>query len=382
MESQNELHSSKGVDVETIGRDLRTVWAQMAEAHQGQEQEPVLRACVLNLLVYAPGDRAATEVSEIMAEVTTQHPSRIIVMLAKAGSTDLALNAWVSALCHPSAGGRRQVCCEQIMIEAQERGAPQLPSLVWPLLMPDLPVVLWWRHTLALDHWLFKQLVKTSDRVIIDSATSPDFHRGLGPLAALVKEESQWTAFSDLNWSRLTTWRSFIAGFFDGAENGPLLAHIRRVEIEYRHDPAVTRSIPGDAFLIAGWLASRLKWRLEASPQWIDEHAYEAELNSDDGPVTVRINRTPAVEAVPLGLTTVRLIIEGEPSAQCVVSTTEDGQYWHAQVEQAGAPQPAKMARRDVGREAQLISKELEILSHDKVYEQALAMAATLAAPR
>ena len=122
MELKRELQSSGDVNVHAIERDLRKLWEKMAETTQAEGQEPVMRACVLNLIVYTPGEHTAGEVSQIMAEVTTQHPSRIFVILPKYQASEPALSAWVTAQCHLSPGGRKQVCCEQIMIAVEGEG--------------------------------------------------------------------------------------------------------------------------------------------------------------------------------------------------------------------------------------------------------------------
>lgn len=373
MEWKNESQGSTGANVQAIERDLKNLWEQMAEATQVEGQQPVMRVCVLNLMVYAPGEQSDGDVSAIMAEVTTQHPSRIIVMLPNPGATQPHLNAWVTAQCHLSAGGRKQVCCEHIMIRADGQGINQLPSLVRPLLVPDLPIVLWWRDVPSFESRVFDQLATASDRVIIDSAKFPDPQEGLVKLATLINQRVQWTAFSDLSWSRLTPWRISVAGFFDVPDWREYLARLTRVEIECTREHADRHSIPSQALLIACWLASRLKWKLSSKPQWSREHAYQVEVASNHEPITIRITSTPPTEGVQGGLNTLRLIVEGEPSARFIASRSEDGLYLQTTVELSGARLAGRLFPLGDQSEAQLISKELEILSHDILYEQALA---------
>jgi len=374
MELKNQVRSSTGANVYAIERDLRHLWEQMAETSQAEGQEPVMRVCVLNLMVYTPGEHTAGEVSQVMAEVTTQHPSRIFVILpSKNDASAPALGAWVTALCHLSAGGHKQVCCEQIMITAEEDAIYRLPSLVRPLLVPDLPVVLWWRDVPSFESRLFGELVDTSDRVIIDSAMLPDPEEGLAELAALINQRPQWTAFSDLSWSRLTPWRVSVAGFFDVPDWRARLGRLSRVEIECRHDQADRRSIPSEALLIACWLASRLKWRPRLKPRWNEKHTYQLEFVSENLPITIQIKTTPSTDGSDNGLHALRLIAEGKPSAQFVISRSGDGVYLRTDVELAGtrlAGNVFPLGNRD---EAQLISKELEILGRDALYEQTLA---------
>ncbi len=378
MELKRELQSSGDVNVHAIERDLRKLWEKMAETTQAEGQEPVMRACVLNLIVYTPGEHTAGEVSQIMAEVTTQHPSRIFVILPKYQASEPALSAWVTAQCHLSPGGRKQVCCEQIMIAVEGEGISQLPSMVRPLLVHDLPVVLWWRDVPSFDSRLFEELAKTSDRVIVDSAMLPDPEEGLAELAALINQRPQWTAFSDLSWSRLTPWRVSVAGFFDGPEGRVYLNRLSRIEIECRHDQAGRRSIPSQALLIACWLASRLKWRSMSKPRWSGEHTYQLEVASEDLAIDIQIKSIPSTGAAHVGLDALRLIVEGKPSARFVVSKSEDGLYLRTDVELAGTKLAGKVFPLGDRSDARLISKELEILGRDTMYEQALAFFASI----
>jgi glucose-6-phosphate dehydrogenase assembly protein OpcA len=201
----------------------------------------------------------------------------------------------------------------------------------------------------------------------------PDPEEGLAELAALINQRPQWTAFSDLSWSRLTPWRVSVAGFFDVPDWRARLGRLSRVEIECRHDQADRRSIPSEALLIACWLASRLKWRPRSKPRWNGKHTYQLEFVSENLPITIQIKTTPSTDGSDNGLHALRLIAEGKPSAQFVISRSGDGVYLRTDVELAGtrlAGNVFPLGNRD---EAQLISKELEILGRDALYEQTLA---------
>lgn len=372
------MQAAEGVNVHEIERDLRNLWEQLAETPQTEGDQPVMRVCVLNLIVYAPGKQAAGEVNQIMAEVTTQHPSRIFVILPKNGASESALSAWVTALCHLSAGGHKQVCCEQIMITAEDHATYRLPSLVRSLLVPDLPVVSWWRDVPSFESRLFAELANASDRVIIDSALVQDSEQGLAALAALINEKQQWTAFSDLSWSRLTPWRIAVAGFFDAPDWRRYLTRLNRVEIDYTPDRNARRSIPSQAFLIGCWLASRLKWRPTLKPRWNGEDTYQMKLASEHLPIGIQITTAPSARGHHRGLDALRLVADGEPSAQFVVSRSEDDSYLRADVELSGATLARKVIPLGRRSEAQLIAKELEILDRDAMFEQALAFFASL----
>jgi len=363
---------TQGVSAHAIEHDLRTLWQQMAEAPQAELQEPVMRACVLNLMVYAPGEGSVDEVGQIMAEVTIQHPSRIFVMLPKPEAAAPKLAAWVTALCHLAAGARKQVCCEQIMISAEGDAITQLPSLIRPLLVPDLPVVLWWRDVPRFGSRVFDELAEDSDHVVIDSAELPDPEEGLVKLATLMNRRTERTGFSDLSWSRLTPWRVLVSGLFDLVDWRACLARLNRVEIECTYDHAGRRWIPSQAILIASWLASRLKWSPVSKPRWNGEQVYHAELASGQRPITMLIKTTDSAEGARGGLDALRLVVESEPPARFEVSRSEDGVHLQTIVDLSGTKVDGRVLPLREQSEAQLISGEMEILRHDAVYEQAL----------
>lgn len=361
------------VNAHVIERDLRELWEQMADTTQMQGQEPVMRACVLNLIVYTPGEHSAEEVNEIMAEVTTQHPSRIFVILPKHDVPKPAVNAWVTAQCHLSPGGRKQVCCEQIMVAAEGEGVGQLPSIVRSLLVPDLPVVLWWRDVPSFVGRVFEELVNTSDRVIFDSRGMPDPEKGLADIAAFIRQRGQWAAFNDLSWSRLTPWRNSVAGLFDVPGWRPYLKRVNRVEIEYTDDHANRRPIPTEAFLIACWLASRLGWKPTSKSQRGGSGTCEFTAASENLSIAVRIQSAPSTVGCVIGLSALRLTTESQPSARFAVSCSDDGLYLRTNVEVAGTTPTEKIIPLEDRSEVQLISRELEILGRDRIYEEALA---------
>lgn len=373
------MNTERDVNVRLVERDLHTLWEEMAKTNQAEGHQAIMRVCVLNLMVVTPGEDTAGEVSQIMAHVTTQHPSRIFVILPKYGASEPDLSAWVTALCHLSAGGHKQVCCEQIMIAAGESALYRIPSLVRPLLVPDLPVVLWWRDVPNFDSRLFAELVQASDRVILDSARFQDPEEGLATLATLINHERQWTAFSDLSWSRLTPWRLSVAGLLDVPDWRAHLSRLTRVEIDFAGASGSHRPISSEALLIVSWLASRLQWHVTSEPRRRSKDTYQLGLVSNDLAIDVEIKSAPSAVGIHGGLHALRLIAEGTPSPEFVVSRSEeDGVYLQAHVELAGTTLAGKIVRLGSHNEAELISKELEILGRDALFEESLAFLASI----
>ncbi len=360
------------VDVPTLEHELNELWEQMTEVSSGKEEQAVMRACVATLVVYSPGQASTGEISHIMAQVTNQHPSRAIVLISEPDSSEPSLNAMVTAQCYPSGRGQKQICCEQIVIQAAGQEIGHLPSLVRSLVIPDLPVFLWWRDLLDFQAAIFTGLVQSCDRVIIDSAGLPDAQEGLRTLVTLIEKRAHWTAFSDLSWCRLTPWRVLVAGFFDAPDCRPYLARLDRVEIESSARGSNQHSIPAESLLMAAWLASRLKWEFTVKPRWIDEHTYQWELQAQDRTVMIQIKITSSASGAGPGLNSLQLLVENEPSARFSACIALDDQHLESHVTLEGKQEVARVIRFPDEDEAQLVSREMEILGHDKVYEQGL----------
>ena len=85
----------------------------------------------------------------------------------------IALDAWISAHCHVSSVGSKQVCSEQISFLLKGGCTTQLPSIVLSNLDSDLPLYLWWQEEFREP--MDPQLWTWVDRVIYDSHGWSDF---------------------------------------------------------------------------------------------------------------------------------------------------------------------------------------------------------------
>jgi glucose-6-phosphate dehydrogenase assembly protein OpcA len=364
MSTSNE-QAANTINVGAIERELTSLWQQASQ----DEGSGVTRASMLNLIIYAPAGCDVNRLDDSIIEITSAIPSRAIVMLIDRQSNDCPLSAQVTSRCTLPTGSTKQVCCEQVTIKAGGENVDEVPSVVVPLLISDLPVYLWWRAVPKLeDKALFGRLVDISDRVIIDSSEFNDPHGDLRSMAAVLRESPRWAAFSDLNWARLTAWRALVAGFYDVGRYRPLLDQLERVTIEYAPPSASPEVIPARALLLGGWLASRLGWRFAGRGQGAFEFA------SGDRKISLEFVPT-AREIEPGHLAQVTLRSAADASLLLSVRRSTDG----TRIETAATMGEEKNLQRVLGYEglgeSELIRKELIILGHDRVYEQAVLAA-------
>ncbi|HSD02397.1 MAG TPA: glucose-6-phosphate dehydrogenase assembly protein OpcA [Gaiellales bacterium] len=226
--------------------DLTAV-ESMLRAARGGDRTGSVRAITLNLIVHAPDTERIEVAIEALEHVGPSHPLRAIV--ATPGDGDLrasvASSCWVGA-------SDRQVCSERVLVEAH---AKALPSAVTSLLVPDLPVFLWWQGPFTHEEGLAGGLSALASRLIVDSGEC-----GLeGVLAARLLAPS----VADLVWSGLHPWRDAVAGLFDGPSEVRALQRIRAVDV---------RGPENEARLMAGWLRSALAADIDLNREGRQHH--------------------------------------------------------------------------------------------------------------
>src|SRR5215211_5290632 len=185
--STAQVALGKGIDAAKLERELNAMWSEMSEPDGGGGSAGVVRACVLNLVVYAEGPEERAEVDALLSEVVERHPCRAIVLAAERGAEEPRLEAFVSTRCQLSSRGAKRICGEQITVEAAGPAVETASTAVAPLLVPDVPVFLWWKDIPHYDDNLFTRLAGMADRVVIHSASFDEPHKDLLRLARLLE---------------------------------------------------------------------------------------------------------------------------------------------------------------------------------------------------
>jgi len=382
METQaSNVPLAKGIDTVRLEKELNAMWAEMSAPEDGAKEEAatqaagVVRACVLNLVVYAEGADARAEVDELLGAVVERHPCRAIVLAAERGATEARLEAFVSTRCQLSTRGAKRICGEQITVEAAGSAVETASTAVAPLLVPDVPVFLWWKDIPHYDDKLFARLAGMADRVVIDSASFDEPHEDLLQLARLL--EGGRLRLSDLNWGRLTSWRSLVAGFWDVADYRASLAQIERVVIEYDPPDHAHTQLAPKALLALGWLASCLGWEVAEGDSGISEAQARFRLSGGGREVEAVLTATGDVAGHDGWLTSL------------TISTAAGDEFYVELLHEEGKLRTGarlKDVGHTVGRvlgfearsEGERLSGELDILSRDEVYERAVASAARM----
>ena len=324
-----------------LERELARVRRERA-AHAREHVATVARAAVLNIVVIARRQVHALRAAETVATLAMRHPSRAIVVLG----------------------------------DAREEGPPGIS----PLLVPDLPLFLWWTETPDVDRPYVRDLLALAQRLIVDSADFARPERTLPRLATACVVDRR-CALTDLNWARLTTWRELLVQFFDVPAWRQLLEDIEGVRVSFAVDADGREIHPSQALLLVGWLASRLGWRASdrISPSEAGGHLFDL-ARADGSRIPIRLR--PRFE---------RGLSEGDVSG-IRIDARRDGRHTQFRIHRDGGRWCAAatvsvddeiVSERIVPLPAtdvvELLSEELTILASDRVFEEALALLVTLA---
>jgi glucose-6-phosphate dehydrogenase assembly protein OpcA len=237
------------VEIGKIDRELKKLWAESGGA--------MTRASLMNLAVYSEEPGSLPRNTEIIFKITEDHACRAIVISANPGAKENRVEAWISAHCHVSRAGGKQICSEQLSFLLEGPSARLLPNIVFSQLDSDLPFYLWWQG--EFHDRMDPQLWAWVDRVIYDSQAWSDFGAQMQRVETAQADAKQRIVLCDLNWTRLVQFRLAIAQFFDHPASHHRLQEIERVEIDFAPGYRST------ALLLAGWFAAQLCWTLEES---------------------------------------------------------------------------------------------------------------------
>src|SRR5688572_18478701 len=186
---------ARRVELPAIERELAALWESAPGTAEG-----ITRSCQLNLLVCCRGAAQARAAEAVVASISAECPSRAIATVVEESTGVDRLEAAITAHC--ATGGTRQeqqVCCEQITLTGSGRGIERLPRVVLPLLLPDLPVAVWYPEDPGLTEksgyaLVARALAETADRMVTNARGLHDPWRSLLALASLE------TVIADLSW--------------------------------------------------------------------------------------------------------------------------------------------------------------------------------------
>jgi glucose-6-phosphate dehydrogenase assembly protein OpcA len=219
------------VEPEKILKDLRNLWSDLGR--DAEVSGGVLRACGMTLVVAAESEAACQELRHTLGVLMHNHPARAIVMCL---SEKPGIDASVFSQCWMPFGKHQQICAEGIEMTAGITELGHVAQLLLPLIVSDLPAVLWCRGPRVFTENAFTPLLPLVQKIVVDSATASDPKAAIGAIREL--RQQGWLV-ADLAWTKLTGLRELMASLFDEGT----AAGIKSVEIFYGGDMPSPSSI-------------------------------------------------------------------------------------------------------------------------------------------
>lgn len=343
------LGSGVPVEVGKIDRELKKLWDQSGGVAS--------RASLMNLAVYCEGKEAMPGNTALIGQITEDHACRAILICAEPDAPESRVQAWISAHCHMSRAGAKQVCCEQITFLLEGPSRNLIPNIVFSHLDSDLPLYLWWRG--EFPDPIDNQLWTWVDRLIFDSNDWRDPCQQLKLLRDSLSGTLGRITLCDINWTRSLYFRQALSTTFDHPQNLPYLSQIE--EVTLAHAPGFRST----AVLLMAWLAAQLGWNEGVEKEGGIE--FTPPQGNNENRVRVSLREQP-----------------GAPLSQCVLKTADASFQWnregfseflHAEIALPGGPRFQNLVPAGKQGEAALLNEELERGGPHRVYLNALAVA-------
>jgi glucose-6-phosphate dehydrogenase assembly protein OpcA len=370
MSTVMDAPAARGVEIERIEGTLASMWAETGSAERQGQSPGVTHACTVNLVVYTTpaDDRDAME--ELLDDVNQEHPARTLLLVANRNAAVPRIEANISMRCRIGMHGKH-VCGEEITIEADGARIDTAASAIEALLVPGVPVYLWWKGTPNDSDVLFDRLARMADRVVIDSAKFKRPATDLARLARLIADPKSRMRASDLNWGRMTAWFMLLASLWDVPDYRPVLDRVDRLTLVYRPQPDGSGAMPPRPLMLAGWLASRLRWEVVESVPHEDVEGASWRLRASDRDVLLVIRGDTSDAVADARIASVAL--SGRNGAGAFVATlAPDNSRIKTDARIGTARSAARVLPYTSRTGADRLSGELDILRRDSVYEAAM----------
>ena len=285
------------VDYSAIERTLAEMW----RADGTDAQHTVTRAALWNVVAHTVTPQHHSHASETLGKAAAAVPQRTIIVRADPDSDD-ELSSWISANCHLGGEGKR-VCSEEIAIVAGGKRVARVPPLVSALLIPDMPVAMWWVGDLPHENAEYVHtLLDPADRLIVDSVHFND------PADLEIVQrvaDDTGTAPADLNWIRLEEWRAATASVFDSLEMREKIRSLRRVRIVANVADESYFGERIESLFFASWLMTQSDAEVDCT--------FDLRLSDKRGLVRVELEMEGSKATI------------GRDPERCVLSTNIDG---------------------------------------------------------
>lgn len=388
--------SSRTHTIAGIEAELARIWAAAPLTTSGERGEPerhvAARTSVMNLVVIARRPEVGEHASAVIRMLAGRHPSRTLVVSSADPDGPSWLDADIQAHCILPRADAAETCAEFITLIVGGESGRHLAAIVAPLLIHDLPVMLWWPDDPPLASHQAIELLALSDRLVVDgSAWSGDGLDRLGALSKIVASRNLGdgpVAVSDFAMLRQSRWREAIASSFDRPELRPFLGGVREINVRYAAHPGA--GIGGTNLIKplhhVAWLASRLEMTVAEPLRPVGPGSGDAPGIGVALAGTLRASRRripvqliPVESPMPSGTTLAVEISARRASGTLEVAVTAEAEAVIVRAVLDGQPMSARRFMAPRRTEVELLAETVESVGRDPVATAAFLAAAELA---
>ncbi len=378
--------ASRARSIDGVAAELSKIWSSIALAMpgegRGEERRVAARSSVMNLVVIAGRGEIGERAAAIVEGLTGRHPSRTLIVSQADPDGPSWIDAQVQAHCVLPSATAPETCSELVYLTCGGESGQHLVGIVAPLLIHDLPVMVWWPGEPHFGLRSATDWLRAADRVLVDSAGwSGDGLDGLAAMASL--PETFHVEIVDFALLRQARWREAIASTFDRPSVLPYLYYLDRIDITY----AVADDTPRGANAVrpvyhVAWLASRLGMGVLKPLRvgTVPGSGYTAllRLGRRRVPVTIRpIEGTPAPRGTTLSVDL--HATRNRSELEIHVTAYADGVVVRAALDGNAMPERHFHAPRK--RESDLLAETIDAAGRDPISHEVLAAAAMLVEP-
>jgi glucose-6-phosphate dehydrogenase assembly protein OpcA len=266
--------SEQGTTPNAIEAALREL---LVERHS--ENGGFLPARVLNMVAFVESEYSG-EIANRLGGVGRYHASRLVVLSYNPKRTRLDAQASIAAE-GEAKPGELVLLHETVIVEIGDRHLNDLLSIADPLVVSDLPTLLWSPHG---HPEAVQALLPLAQATLLDSVDEPVWREAIDRANTL----SDRLYVVDLAWLRSTPWRERIAATFDPPKLRAELDTITAITVRHHPDSTVA------AMLLIGWLASRLGWRL--TPLVSRSDVLSGTAQAEEEKIVLRLEAAPELQ--------------------------------------------------------------------------------------
>ncbi|MGA8163431.1 MAG: glucose-6-phosphate dehydrogenase assembly protein OpcA [Waddliaceae bacterium] len=234
-------------------------------------QQERIKGHLFNVIVYTHEPERSSYFHLIVNPFIEEYPCRVIFIEGDLKSEREYLDI------NPIDPAEDHRHCDQLNIRASSSRLSQVPFVLLPHLIPDLPIYLVWGQDPVSDLPILPRLQKLATRFIYDSACTKNFSAFSKKILDNIDRKSM--DVMDIAWAKIGGWRDVIAQTFHSREKLDFLKRCNQILIKYNPPDDI------EALYLHGWMAARLQWNYQSLAS--DEHAQIIYYTNNDHPLKV-----------------------------------------------------------------------------------------------